>query len=718
MNPAAFGAQSDACQLGPEGSSGPDRITKYDYDAASELTQVTEGLLVGGSQRVERVERSRTYRDDGQVETETDGSGNKTTYLYDGFDRLTTIRYPVTTAGAGASSSTDSSSVGYDAEDHVISVTPRGATAALTNGYDALGRLTSSGLTGASFAYDNLGRLITATKGGTTSTNAYDNRSNLVSQAGPLGTVAYTYDAADRRKTLTWPDQAYVTYAYDLASKPTSITRSDGVVLASFGYDQLDRRSTLAQLGGAGMGVDRDAAGLPTAMSYSGPGATGLVTLARNAAGQITTRNTTNAALGPASPPPATTGYAVNGLNQYTTVNGAALSYDPRGNLTNDGAHAFGYDAADRLTSSNGTALTYDGYGRLATVGSTRFVYDGVDLIAEVDGAGNIAKRYVHGPGVDEPLVSCDGAGTNACSSLSADERGSVVKATDGGADPVARFDDYGRGTPISRFGFTGQAWLPEAGVYHYKARAYSPVLGRFLQTDPIGYADGMNAYRYVGNDPVGSRDPFGLARTITTLPIGGGATYTRVCVDILVGIEGAEAPGQQCYSDVSSGLGGGLGNPGGDLPAVQGRGGDGGGAGAPQSVNLEERPCSGFENALQGAGEFVSGIGSDVTKGGLAIGTGGLGLAVGGAFTLDVPMAGVGVLVMGGGGDVTAGGGLITAFGAGLQTFGGRPTSAVFKILNDQLTSRLPFASLYRGFIKQGLKKIEENVPQVNLCR
>ncbi|WP_343808899.1 RHS repeat-associated core domain-containing protein [Alteraurantiacibacter aestuarii] len=54
-------------------------------------------------------------------------------------------------------------------------------------------------------------------------------------------------------------------------------------------------------------------------------------------------------------------------------------------------------------------------------------------------------------------------------------------------------YDDYGvPAAPNSgRFQYTGQAWLPELGLYYYKARMYSPTPGRFMQTDPIGYADG-----------------------------------------------------------------------------------------------------------------------------------------------------------------------------------------------------------------------------------
>jgi RHS repeat-associated protein len=44
----------------------------------------------------------------------------------------------------------------------------------------------------------------------------------------------------------------------------------------------------------------------------------------------------------------------------------------------------------------------------------------------------------------------------------------------------------------LSRFRYTGQAALPELALYHYKARAYDPRLGRFLQNDPIGYEDDL----------------------------------------------------------------------------------------------------------------------------------------------------------------------------------------------------------------------------------
>jgi len=104
--------------------------------------------------------------------------------------------------------------------------------------------------------------------------------------------------------------------------------------------------------------------------------------------------------------------------------------------------------------------------------------------------------------------------------------------------------------------------WLPEASVYNYKARTYSPTLGRFLQTDPIGTDGGINLYAYTENDPVNFTDPLGLQDD-------GGVTITgtRPCANSTVRVNGV------CTS--TSVISGGGSTPGQAAPGGGGGGGD-----------------------------------------------------------------------------------------------------------------------------------------------
>jgi hypothetical protein len=119
---------------------------------------------------------------------------------------------------------------------------------------------------------------------------------------------------------------------------------------------------------------------------------------------------------------------------------------------------------------------------------TTRFVYDGDRRVAEYNGS-TLLRRYVHGAGVDEPLVWYEGSAVSSATRryLHADHQGSIVAVSNssGAMQQVRNYDAYGVTAAANtlRFQYTGQAAIPELGLLYYKARFYNPGLGRFMQT-------------------------------------------------------------------------------------------------------------------------------------------------------------------------------------------------------------------------------------------
>jgi RHS repeat-associated protein len=120
--------------------------------------------------------------------------------------------------------------------------------------------------------------------------------------------------------------------------------------------------------------------------------------------------------------------------------------------------------------------------------------------------------------GVDEPVCLIEAAGGYAGTYYyHFDGLGSCVALTNGAGNVVELYEYcvYGQAAASdtnhpNRFLFTGREFDADTGLYYYRARYYHPEIGRFLQTDPIGYGDGMNQYAYCGNSSVNGTDPSG----------------------------------------------------------------------------------------------------------------------------------------------------------------------------------------------------------------
>jgi RHS repeat-associated protein len=303
-------------------------------------------------------------------------------------------------------------------------------------------------------------------------------------------------------------------YVYDSADNRTSRTETMGEL--SFGspadvynYDPTDQLTEVKYNFDAGMNTEER-----------------NVSYAYDTAGNRTSMTDTGAI----------TSYKANSLNQYTTVDGDTPTYDSNGNLRTQRGWTYTYDAQNRLTAAQSAqdtvSFSYDPRNRCVsrTVNGivTFFYWTGWTLIEEQNARGALMARYVNGANVDEIIA-------RVTPSLTAyyhhDALGSVVALTSARGKTMERYsyDAFGatifkdsNGDTVSgsasgnRSLFTGREYIQQLAFYDYRNRAYSPGLGRFLQTDPIRFsAKDVNIYRYVRNNPASSTDPTGLGTCV-----------------------------------------------------------------------------------------------------------------------------------------------------------------------------------------------------------
>ncbi len=341
------------------------------------------------------------------------------------------------------------------------------------------------------------------------------NRLTDIADVSDVNIAHFGYDELSRRTALDLANGTSTVYTYDLASRLTSLVTTisnppSTINSYSYSYDPVGNRQTMTDsLGIHNYGYD-DLYRLTSATLPS-------ETYAYDPVGN---RN-------PAS-------FIYDAANRLLDDGVYTYSYDDNGNLTSKTSKTvptditnYTYNVEDQLIQATGLTLqatyAYDGLGRriekTVDAAITRYVYDNEDILAEYDGSNSLVAKYLHGPGVDEPLRMERGGQKYW---YHVDGLGSITVLTNNSGSVVQTYvyDSFGNinsqtGTLSNPYTYTSREYDSESGLYYYRARYYDSRIGRFLSEDKwrglLTIPGSLNLYVYSFNNSSNLIDPFGL---------------------------------------------------------------------------------------------------------------------------------------------------------------------------------------------------------------
>jgi len=207
--------------------------------------------------------------------------------------------------------------------------------------------------------------------------------------------------------------------------------------------------------------------------------------------------------------------------NRVATWNTQNVTHDVDGNMTygplpgEENFVTYSFDARNRLTGVGGVTYTYDSENnRIAKTtpdGTTTYIFDphgdALPRVLVRERPDNSLTYYVYGIGLLYEVDETDNA-----TYYHFDQSGSTIALTDDAGTVTDRVEYTPYGTVSHRTGTTDTPFLYAGqfgiqadpnGLFHMRARYYSPELKRFINADPAGFDGGMNWYAYANNSPL-----------------------------------------------------------------------------------------------------------------------------------------------------------------------------------------------------------------------